>query len=317
MNQKPLNKYQGIVGILMVLLAAACTPSDGVNDQAYQSALDTAVAATVTAQALDLQRTQGAEAAQAPTETLPPSPTNTVVPDSPTPEPTPTATIEVEETAEAETTAEITPLPEFTLSGPSVQVTVDTNCRSGPGKAYTWLGALMVGEEAVVAGKDPSGAYWYIENPDLEEEFCWIWGFYAVTSGNTAPLPIYTPGPTPLPEVVFSVGYREVESCGGDWQVEFEIANTGRYNLESVSTFVQDTDTSAKTGDFTSNYFVRKSGCTVDQNRETLPPGDVGFSVSGNLNNNPTGHLLFASVTVCTEDHLNGLCQTREWYFTP
>lgn len=310
MKHSTLTILRAGLGIILITLTAACTAAE-VDPQAFDSALNTAVAATVTAQALDLQRTKGAEAALPPTETEMPAATNTEVPDTPTSTPEPTK----EDTPAV--TAEVTPLPEFTLSGPSVQVSVDTNCRSGPGKEYTWLGALMVGEEALIAGKDPSGAYWYIQNPDQEDAFCWIWGYYAMTSGNTALLPVYTPGPTPTPEVVFSVGFREVETCGGVWQVELEIDNTGRYNLESVSTFVQDTVTSAKTGDLTSNAFVRKTGCTVNASKEKLSPGDIGFSVSGNLANNPTGHLTYASVTVCTEDHLKGLCQTREFYFTP
>jgi len=297
----------------LVALSTACTGSN-FDEQAYQAALNTAVASTVTAQALDLQRTKGAEAAQPtatlePTVTLDPTSTSTTVPDSPTPESTLSETIAA--------TAEVTPLPDFALNGPSVQVSVDTNCRSGPGVDYHIIGALMVGEEAIVAGKDPSGSFWYIENPDQEGAFCWIWGKHAATSGNANLVPVFTPGPTSSPEVLYSVGYREVESCGGAWQIEFEIVNTGRYNLESVSTFVQDTDTSAKSGTLTTNYFTRKTGCSVDQNKETLAPGVTGFSVSKDLSNNPTGHLVYASVTFCSEDHLNGACQTREWYFTP
>ena len=295
--------------LFLALITGACAGTE-MDEGAFDTALDTAVASTITAQALDLQRTKGAEAALSPTETNPPTATSTEIPNTPTSVPTATETL-------AATTEMVTPLPEFEISGPAVQVSVDTNCRSGPGIAYTWLGALIVGKEAVIAGKDPSGSYWYIENPDQEGEYCWIWGKYAATAGNTAALPIYTPGPTPSPEVIFSVGFREVESCGGVWQVELEIANTGRYNLESVSLFVQDTDTSAKTGDTTSNYFVKKTGCAVNQNRETVPPGEIGFTISGDLGNDPTGHLVFASVTVCSEDHLNGVCQTREFYFTP
>ncbi len=310
MKYKSSSILQALSGILLVTLTAACT-GNTMDEAAFKAALDTAVAGTVTAQALDIQHTKGAEAAQLATATKEPTATNTAIPDSPTAEPTKTAT--PEEAMEVE----VTPAPEFTLSGPSIQVSVDTNCRSGPGVAYNIIGALMVGEEATVAGKDPSGSFWYIENPDQADGYCWIWGKYAVTSGNASLVPVFTPGPTSSPEILYSIGYREVESCGGAWQVEFEIVNTGRYNLESVSTYVEDTDTSAKSGTLTSNYFVRKTGCTVDQNRETLAPGATGFSVSKDLSNNPSGHLVYASVTVCTEDHLNGACQTREWYFTP
>ncbi len=208
MQNKSLTILVIILTTGLVLLSTAC--GTGIDEEAFQNALDTAVAETATAKALDLQRTKGAEAALVPTETKAPTFTKTPIPDTPSPEPTFTATVDLAADGDPRTV-----LPVFTLTGPSVQVSVDTNCRSGPGKSYAWLGALMVGEEAIITGKDPSGAYWYITNPDQEEAFCWIWGAYAITSGNTSPLPVFTPGPTSTPEPNFSVGYREVESCGG------------------------------------------------------------------------------------------------------
>ena len=235
-------------------MSSACSGSDStvVDEKVFLDAVDTAVAGTATAQALDAQRTKGAEAALEPTETI--APTNTSAPDTSTPQPSFTPTPEETE----ETTAD-GDQPVFTLSGPSVQVSIDTNCRSGPGKSYTWLGALMVGEEAVITGKDPSGIYWYITNPDLEGEYCWIWGAYATTSGNTAPLPIFTPGPTPTPEPNFSTDFHEVESCGGAYQVEFTIVNNGSVTLESISITVKDTVTGNSTGKSTMNNLNEKN----------------------------------------------------------
>jgi hypothetical protein len=303
-----------LLGCVLALIAAACSTAgtSGYTEEEFNQALNTAVAATVTAQALDIQRTRGAEAALSPTETT--APTNTSAPDTDTPEPTLTPTPEPETTEES--AVQVTQ-PVFTLSGPSVQVSIDTNCRSGPGKTYTYLGALLVGEEAQIVGKDPSGAYWYITNPDHEGEYCWIWGAYAYTAGNTAPLPVYTPGPTPKPEPEFSVGYREVESCGGAWQVEFEIVNTGVLTLQSVSTYVKDTVTKAESNDSSLNAFIKMTGCTEDEKHGKREPGETGFTVSLDLSNDPTGHLTYASVTVCSEDDLYGKCSTKEFYFTP
>lgn len=207
--------------------------------------------------------------------------------------------------------------PAINLEGSTVQVSVDTNCRSGPGKVYPYLGALLVGEQASIYGIDPSSAWYYINNPDLEDGFCWIWAYYAQTAQNIASLPVYTPGPTPVPEPKFSVAFREVESCGGAWQVEFEIVNTGSYTLESISTFVQDTVTNATAGNSSKNWFEKKTGCTVDQTQDRRNPGDTGFTVSLDLGNNPTGNLTYASITVCTLDNLEGNCSTKELYFTP
>jgi len=307
MQNKSLTLLLTILLSGLVLISTACTT--GMDEKAFQDAINTAVAETDTAQEHDLQRTKGAEAALSPTEIT--APTNTSIPATSTPEPTYTPALETEDTVEG------TEQPEFTISGPAVQVSVDTNCRSGPGKVYTYVGALLVGEEANIYGKDPSGSWLYINNPDLEEGYCWIWGYFANTSGNTAPLPIYTPGPTPKPDPNFSIGFREVETCGGAWQTEFEIYNNGPISLNSVSVYVQDTDTGANSGISSLNTFIRKTGCTEDTIQDIIGLGKTGFTVSLDLSNDPTGHLVFASVTICSGDNLHGLCRTRELYFTP
>ena len=301
-----------ILCIALITMSSACSGSDStvVDEKVFLDAVDTAVAGTATAQALDAQRTKGAEAALEPTETI--APTNTPVPDTSTPQPSFTPTPEETE----ETTAD-GDQPVFTLSGPSVQVSVDTNCRSGPGKSYTWLGALMVGEEAVITGKDPSGIYWYIANPDLEGAYCWIWGFYATISGNTTPLPIYTPGPTPTPEANFSTDIHQVEFCGGAWQIEFTIVNNGSVTLESVSNSVKDTVTGNSSGTSPQNFFTEKNGCTDIASHDRVKPEDTVYTVSLDLPSDPTGHLLFASLTVCSDDNIKGNCRSRDFYFTP
>ncbi len=78
----------------------------------------------------------------------------------------------------------------------SVNVSVDTNCRSGPGKVYEYLGVLLVGESAEVIGKKTSYNYWIIDNPTTDEE-CWLWGKYANVEGDTSTLEEYALPPTP------------------------------------------------------------------------------------------------------------------------
>jgi hypothetical protein len=88
--------------------------------------------------------------------------------------------------------------PTFTPSVPMVTVSQNTNCRTGPGVAYDLIGALLIGEQAVVVGKYTPGNYWIINNLDTAGT-CWLWGQYATVTGNTAGLPEYTPPPTPTP----------------------------------------------------------------------------------------------------------------------
>jgi hypothetical protein len=118
----------------------------------------------------------GAEATAQPISEIP------VTGPTETPFPSPTATI----------------TPTATPSVPMVTVSVNTNCRTGPGVVYDLVGALLVGEQAVVVGKYTAGNYWIINNPDAAGT-CWLWGEYATVTGDTSGLPEYAPPPTPTP----------------------------------------------------------------------------------------------------------------------
>jgi hypothetical protein len=89
-----------------------------------------------------------------------------------------------------------TPLP----TAPMVSVSVDTNCRTGPGQSYDYLTALRVGEQAEVVGKYTSSTppYWIIRRGSIT---CWLWGQYATIAGDVSSVPemIPPPSPTPLP----------------------------------------------------------------------------------------------------------------------
>ncbi|MBT3336329.1 MAG: SH3 domain-containing protein [Anaerolineae bacterium] len=85
-----------------------------------------------------------------------------------------------------------------TPSVPIASVSVDTNCRTGPGQDYEIIGALTVGEKAEIVGKRTSHEYWVIKNPDRNGE-CWLWGYYAMVAGDTSSLREYDIPEPPLP----------------------------------------------------------------------------------------------------------------------
>ncbi len=99
---------------------------------------------------------------------------------------------------------EIPATPTITLSPtpsiPMASVSEDTNCRTGPGKVYDRIGALMTNETAEVVGKNTFNNYWIIKNPDSNGN-CWLWGYYATIVGNTADLQEYAVPPTPTPSI--------------------------------------------------------------------------------------------------------------------
>lgn len=96
-------------------------------------------------------------------------------------------------------TPEFTPLPGDTPtpSVPTVSVSTNTNCRTGPSTQYDLVGGLNVGQTAEVVGKSTSTGYWIIRTPGGGT--CWLWGNYATVSGNVAGLPEYQIPPTPTP----------------------------------------------------------------------------------------------------------------------
>ncbi len=82
---------------------------------------------------------------------------------------------------------------------PMVSVSVNTNCRTGPGRSYDYRGALLVGETEEIVALSTVPNYWYITNPDQPGDFCYLWGRYAIVVGDTQALPEFTPLPSPTP----------------------------------------------------------------------------------------------------------------------
>ncbi len=82
---------------------------------------------------------------------------------------------------------------------PSVVVSVNTNCRSGPGKDYDYLGSLLIGERAeILAVPERGDGFIVIDNP-RGEGHCWLWLGHATISGNLDALPRMKVPPKPTP----------------------------------------------------------------------------------------------------------------------
>jgi hypothetical protein len=113
--------------------------------------------------------------------------------------PEPTNTQPLEPSITLTPTIALTPTPEK----PMVSVSVNTNCRTGPGQQFDLVGSLLVGEQAEVVGVYPDGDYWVIKNPRRAGE-CWLWGNYATVVGQITGLPTYTSPPTPTPTPSFT-----------------------------------------------------------------------------------------------------------------
>lgn len=233
---------------------------------------------------------------------------------APSPEPSPSATVTPSWTETPSLTPTLTLT--FTPAVPMVSVSVDTNCRTGPGKVYDMVGALTVGKSAEVIARDPSGNYWYIRNPNNPASFCWIWGQYATVSGNIAGLPIYTPPPTPTPAPDFTVSYSAFESCGPNYLLELIVKNTGGVIWQSYQTVATDLVHSV-TRTLQRNTFYEYSGCAALSGQTDLTPGESGTILALPFNHSPAGENFSVTVTLCSEDSLGGICASKTISFTP
>ena len=215
-------------------------------------------------------------------------------------------------------TVSLTPFSLLTVtpSVPTLTVTVDTNCRTGPGKIYDRIGYLLVGEVAEVIAKDPSGLFYYIRNPDNPNGYCWVTGQYAVVSGNVSVLPIYTPLPTPTPSPAFEVSFKSLQHCGSSWWINFLLKNTGTSFFESVSLSVKDMVTGV-TVTTQSNEFLSNTGCSKSHAIDDLDPGESHEVSSPAFSADPHSHKMKATITVCTKDDLEGVCLLQTINFKP
>lgn len=284
-----------------ILTAAACAGLP-------KGTPDPSAVATIVAQTVAAERTRNISietASPSPEATATPPPTLTPAPPSLTPTHTPT------------------PLPLVTATAeiPRISVSVPTNCRNGPGRAYDRVGSLLVGKTAEVYGRDPTGNYWYIRNPGAGAPFCWVWGEYATLTGPFQFLPVFTPPPTPTPTMTptpapdFTVKFAGLDACSG-WWVEVELKNSGLIPFRSLKFEVRDKVTGVELAAL-QDGFINLDGCLKTTTKDTLHPGDTFIVSSPAFSYNPAGNELRADVTLCAAPGQKGGCVSKRIHFTP
>jgi hypothetical protein len=298
-----------VIIFLLVFLMAGCNlPKASEPTAVDEGAIRTSVAQTLAAQ-IEAGTSEPAEVAQD-TEVPPPSDT---------PEPTSTDTIPPTETLTF--TPSLTPsfTPSPTSSVPMVSVSLDTNCRTGPGLVYDQIGVLLVGESAVIVAQEQTGDYWIIENPDRAGT-CWLWAEYATITGNVSGLPLLTPpaSPTPTPSntpsISFKVTYENYHNCGITPHMTFKVVNNGSIVLESADIGVVEVATLTALFDgYTDVPFVSTpNGCPMEL--QYLSPSNTAY-IAVPLAAVPNSGSHSASFRICSADGLGGLCLTKEINF--
>lgn len=230
----------------------------------------------------------------------------------------PTATlIEPSPTISATSTIPPTQEPSPTpTQAPRISVSENTNCRSGPGSEYLFQGVLAVGEYAEILARNQDGDYWYVTGSSLPTEGCWLWGEFAQVEGSFDVLPVYTPAPSPTPQVGFNVYLKGFESCGSTYYVVFAIKNVGGERFWSGYVEVQDFATRDTL------YYAKERHPFADTVTPVCPPGHGNELWPGETRYihapiSPVipGSTTIGIITLCTADHAGGTCVTEYSYF--
>jgi len=227
-------------------------------------------------------------------------------------------------TAMATTTPQFTFTPSqpaaltYTLTPtvPMVSVSVNTNCRSGPGVPYSILGVLVVGQSAQVVGQNTLNGFWIV-NLNPQHVTCWLWNQYATVTGNTTSLPLVNPPASPTPAGSFTVAYSSTQTCSGKtYGIKFQITNDGHLSWESEQ--VKATDATAGVTETVAydtfpNYF--SGNCSLINSIQKLDPGESGTTSVFGFPLNPAGHNFTVIIELCSQNGLGGICLEKKLSF--
>lgn len=133
--------------------------------------------------------------------------------DTPSPQPTqniPITGVTTPTSIPIETLVDVAQLPTATLtSTPSVILAAPreqpVNCRFGPDISYAIVGALIVGRQAEVIGKNIDVTWVYVRNPSDPSNNCWLSVDFIELNGDTALLPVVGPPEIMVTDIQVSV----------------------------------------------------------------------------------------------------------------
>ena len=67
------------------------------------------------------------------------------------------------------------------------------NCRFGPGVDWLVVGALLVGQNATIQGRNADSSWWYVVTPNDPGKPCWVAASVTNHAGNMAGVPVVSP----------------------------------------------------------------------------------------------------------------------------
>lgn len=219
-------------------------------------------------------------------------------------------------------TPTLEPTPTITLLPVVIRVTRPTNCRAGPGTSFEVVGSFLVGMKATVLGRDASSNFYYIPNPYVFTDYCWVSGKYAEFEGNPLLLPVVLSAPSPtvtgtaLPVLDFKIQPHGIQTCNGAHWVGIEVLNESDYIFNSIKIVMQDKESNAFRS-VTYNDFPYSINCETPRVGASIVSGDSEYVNGPRFDYNLRGTHMRTNITVCTEEDQKGICHTREFNINP
>jgi hypothetical protein len=106
--------------------------------------------------------------------------------------------------------------------------------------------------------------------------------------------------------VVIDAYLKQVVQNAGEWTIMIRIANHGDVDLESFKLTVVDTDTTKSRSKTKDNFTI---GPFIAPGQDDYPTVKFNYDVSM--------HNMEATIIMCTEDGLSGICAQMTFPFVP
>ncbi len=87
----------------------------------------------------------------------------------------------------------VTPLP----GGPALTLSMNANCRHGPGTAYEAVDAFLQGQVLTIDGRNEGNSWFWVRTPGGSSH-CWVSSIVGTASGNWSGVPLVAAPPRPI-----------------------------------------------------------------------------------------------------------------------
>jgi hypothetical protein len=191
-------------------------------------------------------------------------------------------------------TATQTSTPSVILAAPRDQ---PVNCRFGPDISYAIVGALIVGRQAEVIGKNIDVTWVYVRNPSDPSNNCWLSVDFIELNGETALLPVVGPPEIMVTDIQVSVDPSAMNVACDAFPQSVIISAEITTNGPSVVTWFWESNVGVRSDQ--KQLLFEAGGTKLAQDFYQLDrAGDYSIRVGSILPNLRTGEATFKAI--CT-----------------